>query len=307
RYAALKTQFPSLGRRALLLLIADEFWSLDVRAWAALAPPALVSGNDRVLPWAADKDEYDLVDDAGLPGIILRTDYSPGSDDAWTGFCSVLHDAEHEFFLEDQMFTPASSGGDPNVDEDAGMVPALDPDADLDDDNDDDDGGEEESDKDEGEGEEEELTLFTLISDITAAERFNDISNLRALRLLFDVSVRAVPMQELGSTSTPTYLNQLTCLRGLQETYDTRGRTLWIFDKRSRADGCVRLVSEAGDVATGDSWRVRATHMAELQAGLAARALRIDFGGLDRWDYTERQRNMREADIGHAAILSGME
>jgi hypothetical protein len=28
--------------------------------------------------------------------------------------------------------------------------------------------------------------------------------------------------------------------------------------------------------------------MAELQAGLAARALRIDFGGLDRWDYDEQ-------------------
>ena len=44
--------------------------------------------------------------------------------------------------------------------------------------------------------------------------------------------------------------------------------------------------------------------MAELQANLAARALRIDFGGLDRWDYTERQRNMREADAGYAAVLS---
>ena len=54
----------------------------------------------------------------------------------------------------------------------------------------------------------------------------------------------------------------------------------------------------------GDSWRARATHMAELQAGLAARALRIDFGGLDRWDYDERRRNMIEADAGYAAVLS---
>ena len=55
----------------------------------------------------------------------------------------------------------------------------------------------------------------------------------------------------------------------------------------------------------GDSWRARGTHLAELQAGLAARALRIDFGGLDRWDYDERRRNMVEADAGHAAVLSG--
>ena len=44
--------------------------------------------------------------------------------------------------------------------------------------------------------------------------------------------------------------------------------------------------------------------MAELQASLAARALRIDFGGLDRWDFVERQRNIREADAGYAAALS---
>jgi len=46
--------------------------------------------------------------------------------------------------------------------------------------------------------------------------------------------------------------------------------------------------------------------MAELQVSLAARALRIDFGGLDRWDYTERQRNMCEVDVGYAAALSEM-
>jgi hypothetical protein len=45
--------------------------------------------------------------------------------------------------------------------------------------------------------------------------------------------------------------------------------------------------------------------MAELQAELAARSLlRIDFGGLDRWDYAERQRNMRQADAGHTVVLS---
>ena len=45
--------------------------------------------------------------------------------------------------------------------------------------------------------------------------------------------------------------------------------------------------------------------MAELQAGLTARALRIDFGGLDRWDYDERPQNMVEADAGHEAVLPG--
>jgi len=92
----------------------------------------------------------------------------------------------------------------------------------------------------------EELLLFSFISNPT---QLNNVSNLRALRLLFDVSVRAAP----APTPTPAPLqhqHRLTNLRGLQETYDARGRTLWIFDSRSRADGCARLVSEAGDVAS---------------------------------------------------------
>ena len=110
---------------------------------------------------------------------------------------------------------------------------------------DDDDGKEEEAEK--------ELALFSLVSD---SARFDEISNLRALRLLFDVSVRAAPTppSPLGSAHTQyqskQHQHRLTCQRGLQETYDTRGRTLWIFDARSRIDGCARLVSEAGDVAT---------------------------------------------------------
>jgi hypothetical protein len=99
-----------------------------------------------------------------------------------------------------------------------------------------------------------ELSLFSLISD---PARYSGISNLRALRLLFDVSVRAAPVPipllpelSLGRRQQQQRQHRLTCLRGLQEAYDTRGRTLWIFDARSRVDGCARLVSEAGDVAT---------------------------------------------------------
>jgi hypothetical protein len=124
----------------------------------------------------------------------------------------------------------------------------------------------------EEEGEEgEELALFHFAD----SKRHDGISNLRALRLLFDVSVRTAP-SSATSTSTPsssflgstTHHHQkqkqkqkqqtqhqndehrLTCQRGLQETYETGGRTLWIFDAQSRIDNCARLVSEAGDVAT---------------------------------------------------------
>ena len=46
---------------------------------------------------------------------------------------------------------------------------------------------------------------------------------------------------------------------------------------------------------SGDSWRARVSHICELQVNLASGAMTIDFGGLDRWDYAERARNMEEA------------
>ncbi|KAH9069808.1 hypothetical protein EDB83DRAFT_2370767 [Lactarius deliciosus] len=298
RYPALKAQRPSLGRRPLLLLIADEFWSLDARTWTALASTIADNPPGPQPPWAYDRDEHDVREDAAVaPGVVVRTDYSAGSEEAWAAFCAALRDAEHEFFA-DQAPASRNSGPDDSGDGDIEMETGPQPQpttgsdaADADDDA---------STDEEDEG---DPSLFAPLSD---AARFDNISNLRALRLLFDVSARATPAsgQQHPADRGRGTQHRLSGLHGLQETYDTRGCTLWIFDAHSRADGCARLVSEAGDVATGDSWRARATHMAELQAGLAARALRIDFGGLDRWDYNERRRNVLEADAGHAAVLS---
>jgi len=49
-------------------------------------------------------------------------------------------------------------------------------------------------------------------------------------------------------------------------------------------------------VQRGDSWRTRVSHICELQVSLFSGQIKIDFGGLDRWDFTERQRNMAEAE-----------
>jgi hypothetical protein len=46
---------------------------------------------------------------------------------------------------------------------------------------------------------------------------------------------------------------------------------------------------------SGDSWRARVTHICELQFNLTYLEMKIDFGGLDRWDYNERKRNLDEA------------
>ncbi|KAI9457892.1 hypothetical protein F5148DRAFT_339280 [Russula earlei] len=337
RHPALHARHPpSLDRRASLLRIADEFWSLDARSWAALPsaaaanattivsppgtgtpdagdeppppPPPLASDSAQVVVAGDDHDHDHAV--PVPPGIVLRTDYGEGSDDAWAAFCGALRAAEREFLADQDQPEPEPSV--PGVERKDEL--AMDVDADgragSEGGSDDEETARGQGDDDEDdEDEDEPLALFSFVSD-PASTRFDDISNLRALRLLFDVSVRAAP-DSMAPPKSPRHQHQhqhrhrhrLKGLRGLQETYDARGRTLWIFDSRSRADGCARLVSAAGDVATGDSWRARATHMAELQANLAARTLRIDFGGLDGWDYAERQRNMQEADAGYAAIL----
>ena len=171
-------------------------------------------------PWTHDTDEYDITvdnDGAAPPGIVVRTDYSTGSDDAWATFCTALHDAEREFFADQVLPTVTVENGEGS-----------------------DDGASTDSDESSP-----SLALFSLLSDPAL---FGNISNLRALRLLFDISVRVTPGQPAVGGGGAQH--RLSGLRGLQETYDARGRTLWIFDARSRVDGCARLVSEAGDIAT---------------------------------------------------------
>ena len=56
------------------------------------------------------------------------------------------------------------------------------------------------------------------------------------------------------------------------------------------------LTSDCGVwVDSADSWRARVSHICELQVNLASGAMTIDFGGMDRWDYEERVRNLEEA------------
>lgn len=223
------------------------------RAQAVEGVNASNNGEERDAISAAAVEDDD--GDAAPPGIVLRTDYSAGSDESWAAFCGTLRDAEREFLADQEGSgsAPASKSA-PDDDGDVEMAPAPvshphAPGGEESGDDEDEEGGSEEAEK--------ELALFSLVSDST---RFDGISNLRALRLLFDVSVRAAPTppSPLGSAhpqhqqkqQQKQHQHRLTCQRGLQETYDARGRTLWIFDARSRIDGCARLVSEAGDVAT---------------------------------------------------------
>ena len=48
-------------------------------------------------------------------------------------------------------------------------------------------------------------------------------------------------------------------------------------------------------ICRGDSWRARVTHIYELQFNMSHLGMKIDFGGLDKWDFKERTRNLEEA------------
>ena len=45
----------------------------------------------------------------------------------------------------------------------------------------------------------------------------------------------------------------------------------------------------------GDSWRVKVSHICELQVNISTGTIVIDFGGMDKYTYEERVRNLREA------------
>ncbi|KAI1794099.1 hypothetical protein LXA43DRAFT_157956 [Ganoderma leucocontextum] len=304
-YGAVRARYPGEGRRKWRLGVAATFWSLSPEqktlylASISQNPPSAESIEDA--DFSTDDDPLDDVSDntPGL-GILLRTDYT--NEDAWQVFCARLQDAEAELASEapdenvsmdtadanEGPSTATAAAASSSTDAEGGS--AMDEeDADVD------------ADEDSGDGDGEGGTASPVFFVVNAASpderaKLTGISNLAALRLLNDVDVRRAPAPPRG-TKRIRPQNRLVDHDGWQEVYS--GKTVWIYDDKSNQDQSVRLVSQRGTpmygTATGDSWRARVSHICELQVNLATGALRIDFGGLDRWDYVERARNLEEA------------
>lgn len=136
-------------------------------------------------PLAYNIDGYDFRDDATVPpDIAARTDDSTGSDDAWAASCSALHDVERDYFDDQAPAISTTTGPD------------------------DDDG---ESDDASGTGDEPVArALRAPLQRSSNVAYFNNISNFRALRFLFDVSARVI---QQSATQ-----HQLSRLRGLHKT-----------------------------------------------------------------------------------------
>ena len=84
--------------------------------------------------------------------------------------------------------------------------------------------------------------------DADARALLTGLSNLAALRLLNDVDVRRAPAPPSG-TKRIKPPNRIVDHDGWQEVY--AGKTLWIYDAKSNADQCVRLVSQVGAAMYG--------------------------------------------------------
>ncbi|KAF7375964.1 hypothetical protein MSAN_00011000 [Mycena sanguinolenta] len=267
RYGAIKSQFPGEGRRKWNLRVLQEFWATDL---PDVSGPATALAEE----FLNDDDPLDdLVGEGPQLGLLLRTDFS--NEDAWQAFCARLKSEEQDFIQSMQPTPPAPAEASTSDGRDVKM-------ADGDVKMADGDGDDDDSDDESTEG--LAAPIIKIIDPASEQERslFQNISNLRALRLLNDADIRSRPRA--------SDWNQAEIYTGL---------TIWIYDPQSNVDQCARLVSQQGDIygtATGDSWRARVTHICELQFNMSALDMKIDFGGMDRYDYPERRRNLEEAE-----------
>ncbi|KAJ6593667.1 hypothetical protein B0H19DRAFT_1091489 [Mycena capillaripes] len=275
RYGTVKSQFPGEGRRKWNLRVLEEFWASTAGSDIS-GPPTAVAEE-----FLHDDDPFDdIVGDGPQLGLLLRTEFS--NEDAWQTFCARLKSEEQDFI---QSVQP-----DPSVPMEAaegsstGDVKMTD------------DDGDDESDDESADG--LSAPIVKIIDPVSEQDRaiVQNMSNLGALRLLNDVNIRPAPAPPAG-TKRYSPPNRLVDKKGWQEIYT--GLTIWVYDTQSNIDQCVRLVSQQSDVygtATGDSWRARVTHICELQFNMTHLDMKIDFGGLDRYDYQERRRNLEEAE-----------
>ncbi|OAX42302.1 hypothetical protein K503DRAFT_829778 [Rhizopogon vinicolor AM-OR11-026] len=283
-YASIRRQSSNEGRRRLKLSVAEKFWAAGDKTLLSTTPA------DTVGDFITDNDPFDEVSTHGCElGIILRTDFS--DDAAWLAFCRRLEEGEREFAAslpgeeDDTTMSPPEPSG-------AGHTAAT----------------AEEDVSDESDDETSLNAIFHVVNPSLPEERavLSNTSNLAALRLFNDVDVRQAPTPP-PDTKRISPKNRLVDSDGWQEVYV--GKNLWIYDAKSNSDQCVRVVSQASSdmygTATADSWRARVSHICELQVNLSSGAMKIDFGGLDRWDYAERRRNMQEAEGSVTASSRG--
>ncbi|KAG1777641.1 hypothetical protein EV702DRAFT_1179214 [Suillus placidus] len=288
-YASIKSRSPNEGRRRWKLRVAQKFWGREniviYLRHSNVSQTAATGSTDDNADFHMDSDPFDEAStDREELGVLLRTDFS--DEAAWLAFCSRLEEGEKEFTASplEEDDTTMDDQPEPNKATSPSGTTAT---------------TTAEDDNHESDDENSLSGIFHIVNPSLSQERalLTNVSNLAALRFFNDVDVRQAPTPP-PDTKRIRPSNRLVDSGGWQEVYV--GKNLWIYDAKSNSDQCVRVVSQTSSdmygTATADSWRARVSHICELQVNLSAGALKIDFGGLDRWDYAERQRNMKEAE-----------
>ncbi|KAL5507497.1 hypothetical protein ACEPAH_6953 [Sanghuangporus vaninii] len=297
-YSEFKNLAGELGRRKAKLHLVTRFWTLSSVEKERLARLSENPGSFNILSealedidslqGAEESQVSEFVDEENVEGIVVRTDYS--DDAAWSTFIEKLIQAERELGM------PLDEGDFPTEEVNA--------------DEEDHDGSESDSDEEMASPAQStekfsalsRNSLFTLLTPPVSSPlrpRLVGASNLAVLRLVNDVDVIRTPRPPARTEQTRLAPSghRLTDLHGFVEAYS--GPLVWIYDARSNIDGAARVVSQCADgvgSATADSWRARVSFLPELQFNLVSGSIKIDFGGLDRWNHDERQKNMAIAD-----------
>lgn len=172
-----------------------------------------------------DPFDADSIDAPGL-GILVRTDFS--NEEAWQAFAEKIRAAEQDFTSDAARMAVVSApteGVPTNMDVDADGDAAEDPSSDED--------------------ETSPPPIIHVLNPTSTAHQalLTGISNLTALRLLNDVSIRRAPLPPQGSARIKPP-NRLVEHDGWQEVYV--GKQVWVYDARSNTDQCARLVSSQG-------------------------------------------------------------
>ncbi|KAL1682690.1 hypothetical protein EV122DRAFT_259076 [Schizophyllum commune] len=283
RYPFYKAQYPGQGRRWRQQRILQEFWDNPTPVFDVSMDPT--NAED----FSEDPDPYDFaVEDGPESGVLIRTDFS--DDAAFQSFCTELKQVEREFLDSLRPEEPAASTDPATSTSTAAAQNGPSQNAEDDDSSD-----------EEGEGGLPSAIIrivdpSTHPGVIVPRDVFKDITNLTALRMFNEPSVRSAPAVPAGSRRI-AQPHRLIDHAQLQEVYS--GMTIWIYDRQSNTDRCARLVSQQGDAygtATGDSWRARVSHIPELQFNMTYMGMQINFGGEDRYDYSERKRNLEDAE-----------
>ncbi|KAI5118838.1 hypothetical protein M0805_006158 [Coniferiporia weirii] len=307
-YPTFKSQATHVGRREAKLGLSNDFWALAAEEKERLARIAEDKGSEDILADALkDIDAVggegeDLIEEllgtsSVVVGIVVRTDYS--NDEAWGGFVDTLKEAEKDLAAPEDVDAMAEDV--PRSDEPSASATQNEV---------------EEGSASESESESEDdatgagststnpVSLFALASPPASSPlraHLSGASNLTALRLFNDVDTVRAPVPPTGTRRVKPG-HRLVDLDGFVEAYV--GPMLWVYDAQSNTDRAARVVNqrvESYGAATADSWRARASFLPELQLNLASGAMKIDFGGLDRWDHSQRLRNLAEANSTDAS------